>query len=149
VTTESILTKRQARYKGERGLFADNPMAEEDLALYADGEEVRSRNSSDRKIEALKYLWGLIHKVAENSDRYMDKNEAMNDLKMRAAFTKLIYNNRRKEVELRPKSLAQIGNDDLRLLTQRITDIICTEILPGMEPNVLRREIEEMVGLRK
>ena len=72
----------------------------------------------------------------------------MRDLKLRAAHTKVVYNDKTKELELRPKSLTRINNEQLRLLTDKIADIVCNEILPGMKPNDLKREIEEMVTRR-
>jgi hypothetical protein len=91
----------------------------------------------------------LIYKVTENSDRWTDKDEAMKDLKLRSAFAKVVYNGRTKELELRPKSLTRINNEELRLLTERITDIVCSEILPGMKHTELRREIEQMVNINE
>src|SRR5215813_137291 len=146
MTTDSILTKRRARHVGEIGLFPDNPMAEDDLALAKDGEEVVCRWYSVRNIEGLKYLWALVHKVAQNTDRYLDKDEAMEDLKIRAAFTKVIFNNKQGELEVRPKSLTKVTNEELRALTERIVQIVCNQIIPGMAPGDLRREVEKMVG---
>lgn len=148
MSIESILVKRRALYKGEVGLFASNPMAEEDLALAKDDTEVMVSWYSPKTLEAQKFLWGLVHKVADNSDRWLDRYEAMDDLKTRAAFTKVVYNDRKKELEVRPKSMKRISDQQLRLLTDKIADIICTEILPGMKRTDLYREIKEMLGDR-
>ena len=69
----------------------------------------------------------------------------MEDLKMRARFARFVVNDDGK-VELRPKSLKQISDEALRLLTDKIMDIICQEILPGMRKNDLRKEIELMLA---
>ena len=80
----------------------------------------------------LKFLWALVHKTADNSPRWLDKDEAMEDLKMRARFARFVVEDDGK-VELRPKSLKRINDEALRLLTDKIMDIICQEILPGMK----------------
>jgi hypothetical protein len=103
---------------------------------------------SPRQIEALRYLWGLVHKVADNTDRYLDKDEAMEDLKLRAGYVRVLTDEDGK-LELRPKSLTRISDEELRLLTAKITEIICNKIMPGMKRNHLRREIEEMIGDRR
>ena len=148
MTTKSFLTARGARYVGEKGFFADNPMAQEDLALVRNGEEVIVRWYSVRNLEALKYLWGLVYKVANATDRWVDYKEGMKDLKMRAAFARLVYNPQEKKLEWRTKSLSRITNEELRSLTNKISNIIIAEVLPHMKPNQLRREVEEMLGMR-
>jgi hypothetical protein len=55
-----------------------------------------------------------------------------------------VYDGHTTKLELKPKSLTRIDNEKLRLLTDKIIDIVCSEILPGMKENDLRREIEEM-----
>jgi hypothetical protein len=137
--------KRRALYAGEVGFFPTTPMADEDIALAKMDSEVVCSFYSPRNIEALKFLWALVHKVADNTDRYLDKDEAMDDLKLRAGFSKVVYVSKIKELELRPKSLKRISNEQLRQLTEKIIGIVCDEIIPGMDRNVLRREIEEMV----
>ena len=145
---ETTLVKRRAFYQGEVGFFPSNSLAQEDIAVASLDQEVICSFYSPRNLEGLKFLWGLVHKVADNSNWYLDKDEAMRDLKLRAAFTKVVYNDKTKELELRPKSLTRINNEQLRLLTGKIMDIVCEQILPGMKPNDLKREIEEMVTRR-
>ena len=145
---ETTLVKRRARYQGEIGFFPSTPMAQEDIAVAKMDEELVCSFYSPRHLEALRFLWGLVHKVADNSNRWLDKDEAMRDLKLRAGFTKVIYNDKSKLLELRPKSLTRINNEQLRLLTDKIIKITCDEILPGMKPTQLRKEIEEMVKQR-
>jgi hypothetical protein len=109
------------------------------------GGEVVCSFYSPRNLESLKFLWALVHKVADNSDFWLDKDEAMEDLKMRARFARFVLNSEGK-VELRTKSLKRINDEQLRQLTDKIIDIICRDIIPGMSKNTLRKEIEEMLG---
>lgn len=142
----TTLVKRPALYVGEVGLFPSNPIAEEDIAPVVMGAEVVCDCYSPRNLEGLKFLWALVHKATENSDRWLDKDEAMKDLKLRAGFTRVLYDNKAKKLELRPKSLKTVSNEELANLTTKIIDIICVEVIPGMEANKLRAEIEKMVA---
>jgi hypothetical protein len=143
---ETFLTKRPAKWKGEVGLFADSQMAEEDLALIAMFAQVLVRARSERNIEGLKYLWGLVHKVADNTDMFLDKDDAMEALKIRVGYSKAVYDPLRRKIETRAKSLTRISDEQLRILTEKIKQVVMTEILPGVTSAELRREIEEMIA---
>lgn len=142
---ETIMVKRRASFKGEVGLFPAGEIFEQDIVPIKMGEQVIVKFYSPRHIEALRYLWGLVHLVADNSQRYLDKDEAMHDLKLRAGYVRVLANENGK-LELRPKTLTRISDEDLRILTAKIQGIICNEILPGVKREHLRREIEEMIG---
>jgi len=148
MTIETTLVKRPALYKGEVGLFASNPIADDDLRPVAMDSEVMVSVRSEKNLQALKFLWGLVHKTADNCDLFLDKDDAMEKLKLRVNYSKPVYNPKTREMELRPKSLKRISSEQLRVLTDRILDLVCTEIIPGMKQNDLRREVEEMAGLR-
>lgn len=143
----TTLVKRRALYPREVGFFPSTPMAEQDISTVAMDSEVICSFYSPRNLEALKFLWALVHKTAENSDRWLDKDEAMTDLKLRAGFAKMVFNNKTRELELRPKSLKRISDEEMRSLTNKVIEIICAEVLPGMRNNDLRKEIEEMCQL--
>lgn len=148
MTIDTTLIKRRALYRGEIGFFPNDPMSEEDVASAKMDSEVCCTFYSPKNLEALRFLWGLVHKVADNTDRYLDKDEAMHDLKLRAGFSRVMYNSKSHELELRPKSLKRIGNEQLHQLTEKIMDIICDDLLPGMKRNQLRAEVEEMLGIK-
>jgi hypothetical protein len=146
MTIETTLTKRPALYKGEIGFFASSQMAEDDIALVAMHTETMHTIRSEKNLQALKFLWALVHKASENSDKFLDKNDAMDRLKLRVGYSKAVYDPLTRKVEARPKSLKRISDEKLRWLTDRIIDVICAEVLPGMKHNDLRREIEEMLS---
>jgi hypothetical protein len=148
VTIETTLVKRPALHKGEVGFFPNNPMAEEDVARVAMHSETMHRITSEKNLEALRFLWGLVHKTADNCDLFLDKDDAMEKLKLRVGFSRPIYDPKTRQMVNQPKSLKRITDEQLHLLTERMLDVICTEIIPGMKQNDLRREVEEMAGLR-
>jgi hypothetical protein len=148
VTIETTLVKRPALHKGEVGFFPNNPMAEEDVSRVAMHSETMHRITSEKNLQALKFLWGLVHKVSDNCDLFLDKDDAMEKLKLRVGYSRAIYDPQTRGLENRPRSLKGISDEQLHLLTERMLDVICTEIIPGMKQNDLRREVEEMAGLR-
>jgi hypothetical protein len=146
MTIETVLVKRKALYPGEVGFFPSNPVSEDDVSPFTMGGETIHRISEQRNIEQLKFLWGLIHKTADNTDRFRDKDQLMEHLKVRAGYYKLVWNGTKFEAV--GKSLTRIDNEKLRLLTEQFIEIICEKIIPGMKANNLRREIEEMCMIR-
>jgi hypothetical protein len=145
MTIETTLTKRRALYKGEIGFFPSSPLAEQDVALAKMDEELLCAFSSPRSLQQLKFLWALTQKVAENSDRFVDKDHAMEQLKIAAGHSRILFNEQTGELEVKPKSLRRLSFEQLRHLTDKIIDIVCSEIIPGMEENALRAEIETMI----
>ena len=142
---ETTLVKRQAMHKGEIGFFPSSPMAEEDIALAPMNGEVLCNFTSPRTLQQLKFLWALVSKVAENSDAFIDKDDAMRQLKLDVGFSRLVQN-KALELEMKPKSLKRLDSEGLKKLTNKIIDFVCREVLPGMDENTLRDEIESMIA---
>jgi hypothetical protein len=145
---QTFLVKRKAKYRGEIGLFPNSEMAEEDLVPIGANTEVMVTLRREKNIQLLRYLWGLVHKVADNTDLFIDKDDAMEALKIRVGFSKAVYDPMTRKIEPRAKSLTRISDEQLRRLTDAISTIICNEILPGMKQSELRHEIEEMLRER-
>lgn len=148
MTIETFLVKRKAKYRGEMGLFPNSEMAEEDLVPIARDQEVMASLRREKNIQALRYLWGLVHKVADNTDLFLDKDDAMEAFKVRVGYSKSIYDPHSRKIEVRGKSLTRISDERLRLLTDAITTVICNEILPGIKRKELREEVEAMLRER-
>jgi hypothetical protein len=146
MTVETFLTKRRARYQGEVGLFPNSQMAQDDIAIFGWDIELMARLWSEKNNDRLRYLWGLVHKVADNTNLFLDKDDAMESFKIRVGYSKAVYNPRTRKIEHHGKSLTRISDEALRLLTVKIQDVIREEIFPGMKDNELRREIEEMIS---
>lgn len=146
---ESIMTKRPALYKGEVGIFPDSEPAQNDLALATMYAELKVKWYSERNIKRQNFLWTMVYKAWQNSDFWLDHHEAMIDLKKRVHFTRMVRSWEEKEkMKERIRSMTRISDEQLRLLTDRIADVICAEVMPGMQKNDLYREVEEMVGVQ-
>jgi hypothetical protein len=148
MTVETFLTKRRAFYAGEIGLFATSQMADEDLAIFALNKELMAKLWSEKRIEQLRYLWGLVHKVADNTNLFLDKDDAMEGFKVRVGYSKAVYDPRTEKVKLKGRSLQKITDEQLKIVTGKVQAVIREEIFPGMKDNELRREIEDMLSER-
>jgi hypothetical protein len=146
MTINTTLTKRPALYKGEVGFFPDNRMSADDIAPIAMHEETMHRITSERNLQALKFLWALVHKTTDNTDCFLDKDDAMEKLKINVGYSKAVYDPHTREMVVRGKSLKKISAEALRTLTDRIADVVCADLMPGMKRNDLYREIEEMIA---
>lgn len=146
MSIRTILRKRPALYKGEVGLFPDNEMAGEDLRLVSLYEEAQCTVATSSKIELEKYRWALATKVAEARDDLLDKEDAMDWLKIRVRFVKYVENPRTKRMEVLPKSTRRLSPEQLRRLINRMQHVVLTEVMPGVRPSVLRDELLKMCG---
>lgn len=146
MTIETFLTKRRARYQGEVGLFPDSAMATEDVAFLPMDVALCVKAWTHKRIEQLRYLWGVVHKAQDNSNFWLDRYEAMDDLAVQVGYCRTLTDRHTGKSECKRKSLTRISDEQLRLLTDRIVDVICTEILPGIDREDLRREVEGWVN---
>ena len=148
MTVNTFLTKRRAFYAGEIGLFASSQMADEDLTIFALNAELMAKLWTEKRIEQLRYIWGLVHKVADNTELFLDKDEAMEGLKIASSYYKMVWDPTIQKLVPRGLSLTKISDEKLKILTGKIQGIIREQIFPGMKDNELRREIEDMLSER-
>lgn len=143
MTIDTTLMKRRALYRGEVGFFPSNEVSQRAIEpITMDTESMHKISTDPRKVEALRFVWALVDKTAENTDRFTDKDDLMEALKIAAGFCRYVVG--KDGLEQRGKSLTGISAPRLHSLTDKFIDIICREIIPDMKPNVLRKEIEEM-----
>src|SRR5215471_14941929 len=133
MTVNTFLTKRRARYQGEIGLFPDSQMAQDDIAIFGWNTELAARLWTEKSIEQLRYLWGLVHKVADNTNLFLDKDDAMEGFKVRIGYYKMVWDTRLRKLVPRGSSLTRISDEKLKILTADIQNVIREEIFPGMK----------------
>ena len=96
-----------------------------------------------KNMKLMRLLWAFASKLADGG-LYLDKDGAMDDLKIRAKWAQFHYENGR--VVISPKSLARASGAALSRLADRMFYLVCQELLPHMRPGELRREVEKMVA---
>ena len=139
---EVSVVKRKAKFAGEVGLFGCDQTADEELKHLATDEVAWAEITTPRNIALLRYLWAIAQKLSDGG-LYDDKNDAMDDLKIRAKFAQFEYANGR--VIIKPKSLSKRRGDVLSRLADRFVYIVCHDLLPDMPESELRKEIQDLV----
>lgn len=139
---EIAAQKRRAKYAGEVGLFGVDQIADEELKKLPD-DMVWCEITVPRNLRQIRYLWAIASKLADGGV-YESKEDAMDDLKIRARFARWGEENGRTVIV--PRSLSRQRSDVLHRLINRIVFIVCAELLPHIKEKDFRAEIEEMVG---
>jgi hypothetical protein len=140
---EVAVTKRKAKYAGEIGLFGADQVADEELRRLTSDEMAWAEITTPRNIKLLRYLWAIAQKLADGG-LYQDKNDAMDDLKIRARFARFATEKGRTVIV--PRSLSKQRHDVLSRLAERFIFIICSDLLPDMRESEFKCEIEKMVA---
>lgn len=139
---ELSVIKRKALYAGEVGIFGADQIADDELKHLATDEVAWAEITTPKSLALLRYLWAIAQKLADGG-LYDDKNEAMDDLKIRAKFAQFEYFGGR--VVVRPKSLSRQRRDVLSRLADRFVYVVCKDLLPDMPEGKFRQEIQKMV----
>jgi hypothetical protein len=110
--------------------------------------ELRVEITTERNLRQLAFAWVLAGKIADNTDCFLDKNDAMDNvpwgLKCRARHAKAVSDPVTGEVTVKPLSLKRLDGEAFKRLLDRMIHVTCTEIIPGMDANRLTEEIEAM-----
>jgi hypothetical protein len=140
---ELAVTKRKAKYAGETGLFGADQTADEEIARLTNDEMAWAEITTPRNIKLLRYLWAIATHLASGG-LFEDKNEAMDDLKIRARFARFAVEKGRTVIV--PRSLSKQRGDVLSRLAERFVFIVCRDLLPHMKESEFKNEIEKMVA---
>ena len=150
IKNDHVITmrKRPARRVGEIGLFADNQMADEDLAkVLVDRDVTVSVTISSPQMQVdLNYCWALAGKLADACDWLTDKEEAMICLCTLAKHSRMVKNTRTGYEFAVRRSLTEFDGEGLRRFRQRITWIVTSQLLPDIDEGALRDEVEQMIA---
>ena len=139
---EIAAVKRKARYAGEIGIFGTDQMADDEIKALGD-DMVWLEITVPRNLRQIRYLWALAQKLTDGGC-YESKEDAMDDLKIRARFARWAVEDGRTVIV--PRSLSRQRGDVLHRLINRIIFVVCRDLLPHIKEADLRAEIEEMVG---
>lgn len=141
---EIAVVKRKSKYAGETGLFAVDSIADDEIKRMPNDEApCWAEITTPQNIKLLRLLWAIAQKLADGG-LYSDKDEAMDDLKIRARFARFATEKNR--VVIVPRSLSRQGRAVLSRLADRMVWIVCNDLLPGMDENTFRAELEEMLS---
>lgn len=91
--------------------------------------------------------WALAQKLSEMVDGLHDREDAMTYLKIKARHVDYLTDPKTGAVYLLPKSInfASLDQTAFSRLWDRMTWVVCNEIVPGLDEDALQREILDMV----
>ena len=138
---EVAVIKRKAKYARELGLFGADQVADEEIKRLGN-DMVWAEITVPRNLRQIRYLWALASKLSDGGI-YDSKEDAMDDLRIRARFARFGVEDGRTVIV--PRSLSRQRSDVLARLINRIVFITCSDLIPHITENELRKEIEEMV----
>lgn len=154
MTVEVFLRKRGARHANEVGLFCESPICEDDFKVIPMDAEVRAELATERNATMVKFAWALATVVADNTEWYVDKDDAMNSvvppgLKVLARHCKAVVDQETGEMIIKPRSLKRLTNEAMVRLIRNMTWAVTTKLIPGIKEDALRAEVEKMVADRR
>jgi len=116
------------------------------LKSVKDGEGILVHVHAPRNIKHFRKAWVLAKKVADNTD-LLDKDDAMEFLKIRARHVRFIADPDTGEVHIIPKSISweSLSVEHFNRVYDRFIHIIVTQIMPGIEEKALRKEIDDII----
>lgn len=127
-----------------------DPAGLAELETIPNGTAVTVEIKRPRNINHHKLFFALLSVVHDQVDhaRWPTPENLLDTLKIAAGVTRPVLN-LDGTITARPGSIAFASMDHVAFAAffNRICDLVCRVIIPGMEPGVLKREISEMVGL--
>lgn len=114
------------------------------------GETYRADVCRPRETTSLRRYWALINLVLMNSDEFKTKEQLHAYLKIRAGHATPIVSKKTGEIFLVPNSIDFDTLDEAQFLDvwSKIIDVVCAEILPGVQASEMQYEIEKICGLQ-
>lgn len=133
------------RRQGARLVPVDDISADELVRVPSD-KDVLVKIVSHKNMKLFRMLWALAAKVADACDHLHDREDAMDELKIRTRYVKYITNPITGDVRIVPKSLTKLDGAGLNRLADRMIHVICRDIVPGMNQGALKAEIMKMIA---
>lgn len=145
--TEIVLRKRASTRVGEMGLFCDHEVWSDDFSAIKNDTDVKCTVAQARSLKQHKFAWALATKVAEACDFLDTKDDAMNYMLIEARHARFIHDPIRQINYAIPKPTNWSAMDGVAYtkLLRRMTHVVATHIVPGIDKDELRREIEKML----
>lgn len=129
------------------------PAYDRDADLLADipvGAIVSTRPKRPRRVRRHRWWWALLQRVADSHPFYSRAEQVLTHLKLRTGWvdTQTIVKGDEVTVVYTPKSISFDAMDEteFRQFVDRALDVVVQELLPGIDRDDLRAEIEAMLG---
>lgn len=104
--------------------------------------------ASKRSLLQNRFYWGLLGKVIENQEFYRRAEQLHFWLKIRLGYVEQVeFHSGQMITRVASTSFERMDTEDFRRYLDAAIQIICEEIIPGMESARLVHEVENMLGL--
>ena len=105
------------------------------------------RDPSRRSSTYHRFVFALLNKVHANQDYFKTVSHLRYALLARLGHVDRIVLKGGREVTV-PKSMSfsKMSKEEFERFAEAAIKFLCEEVIPGLEPNALPREIEEMIG---
>jgi len=142
------VTEIAMRREGNKLVCVD-PVSEEMLLEVPATKDVLVTVKSPRNLRQFRLVWILADIIAKSVDWLQDRETAMDWLKIKARHVRMITDPKTGEIAIVPKSIAfaSLEQDKFSRLLNRMIYVTTTEIIPGLEANTLRCELEAIAGI--
>lgn len=115
------------------------------------GAVISTIPKNPRNPRRLRWWWALVGKIAENHPTLLNGRAVTRELKHRLGYVDpyaIVRADGTVEVHYEPQSIAYdaMSEKDFAEFCDRALDVVAAEMLPGIEREDLRREIEQMIG---
>lgn len=122
----------------------------DEFAGIANGTAVTVEVKRERNVKFHRMFFALLTHVWDSvdHDRFGSKDALLDALKLDAGVV-FTYRDLRGNILQRPGSIAfaAMDQDAFKVFFNRVADLVCVHVLPGMEPGVLKQQACEMVGV--
>jgi hypothetical protein len=115
------------------------------------GEIYRAAIVKPRSHKSLARYWLLVEMILDNTDLFKSKEQLHLYLKLRAGHCTPITAKSSGEVFWIPDSIDYdtLSEDEFAEIWKRVTQVVCEDIIPGLQLPELELEIQKLMGLAR
>lgn len=121
---------------------------EEVLMSFPEGKDISASLNLPRSSKQHRLFWALLQQVCHNSDYYSKPEQLLLWIKIRLGYVESVKFHGDQTWWV-PKSISfnSMGQDEFGKFFNDSVDVICTEVIPGMDPKDLINEAELASGI--
>lgn len=113
------------------------------------GKTVKVEVVEPRNGKQLRLYWALVNLIFPHQSRYLSPEKLSSALKKAVgAYDEIECLDGTKITEVHSIAYNAMSNDEFKVFLDRVMEVIVTVVIPGIKKEDLRRELEEITGLR-
>lgn len=113
------------------------------------GKTVKVEVKEPRNAKQLRLYWALVNMIFPHQSRYLTPKKLSSALKKAVgAYDEIECLDGTKITEVHSISYQAMGQEEFQVFMDRVMEVIVTVVIPNTSKDDLRRELEEITGLR-